>query len=286
MTDFSCADYTFPLLTRSQTLSLLGLLDFRYIDLGLFQRNEHLQTSAMIAAPAQFASDLVEDLKRSNLQASDLFLQIGDDPRHASTNDPDDNIRFQNREIFKYSLELCSKLQCAHMTGLPGVHHGHPSRDFARAVDEAQWRVDTCSGSGITYAIEPHIGSICADIESTFKLLDAVSDLTLTLDYGHFIAAGHSSEAVHALLPDSSHMHLRGGAPGRLQTAVQENTIDFNGALNRLRQLDYTGVLALEYVWIDWEGCNRSDTLSETLLLRQLISTITNSLQWKAGWNV
>ena len=32
---FACADYSFPLLSREQCLSLIKLLEFRYVDLGL-----------------------------------------------------------------------------------------------------------------------------------------------------------------------------------------------------------------------------------------------------------
>ncbi|MEO8738059.1 MAG: TIM barrel protein [Edaphobacter sp.] len=283
MPNLSCADFTFPLLTRSQVFSLLRLLDFNFVDIGLFERNAHVQTSAMMASPKQFVKDLVEDLKRSKLHASDVFLQIGISPRYASTNDPNAKVRTENREVLERSLELCSALSCKHMTGLPGVIHGDSQRDFACAVEETHWRVEVCQAAGITYAIEPHIGSICADIISTRQLLDAVAGLTLTLDYGHFIAAGHNSEEVHLLLPAASHLHLRGGAPGCLQTSVAENTIDFSALLDGLRRLNFDGFMALEYVWIDWEGCNRSDTLSETLLLRQAVAALADSMQWKVG---
>jgi sugar phosphate isomerase/epimerase len=279
MPELSCTDFTFPLLTRTQTFSLLHLLEFELVDLGLFERNAHVQTSALLASPKQFTADLMEDLKRAQLRASDLFLQIGTDPRHASANDPDAKVRTNNREVFARSLELCIALGCKHMTGLPGVSHGNPERDFAYAVEQAQWRVGICLTAGIAYAIEPHIGSICADIASTHRLLNAVTGLTLTLDYGHFIAQGQSSDEVHPLLPAASHLHLRGGAPHRLQTSVAENTIDFGEILKRLRELNFKGVLALEYVWIDWEDCNRSDTISETLLLRQEVRKITASME-------
>jgi sugar phosphate isomerase/epimerase len=283
MLELSCTDFTFPLLTRVQTLSLLHLLEFELVDLGLFERNDHIQTSALLASPKRFTADLLEDLKRAQLRVSDVFLQIGADPRHASTNDPDAKVRANNRKFFARSLELCIALDCKHMTGLPGVSHGDQQRDFAFAAEETQWRVELCRTAGIAYAIEPHIGSICSDIELTQQLLNAVTGLTLTLDYGHFIVVGHSSEEVHSLLPAASHLHLRGGAPGRLQTSLAENTIDFAAVLKRLRDLDFKGTLALEYVWIDWEGCNRSDTLSETLLLRQVVRKITASMEATAS---
>jgi hypothetical protein len=71
-------------------------------------------------------------------------------------------------------------------------------------------------------------------------------------------------------------VHVRGGALDRLQTSLDENTIDFTGMMNGLKRLDYGGFLTLEYVWVDWRGCNRTDNVSETILLRRALETIAN----------
>jgi hypothetical protein len=168
------------------------------------------------------------------------------------------------------------------MTGLPGVVHGNDPRDFALAAEEAAWRVALAGEAGITYAVEAHIGSICPNTASTHRMLAAVQCLTLTLDYGHFICQGEKCATVHALLPFVSHLHLRGGAEGRLQTSVAENDIDFAGMMTRLSRMNHTAKLALEYVWVDWEGCNRTDNVSETLLLREQLRTIAAELDWSA----
>lgn len=90
---------------------------------------------------------------------------------------------------------------------------------------------------------------------------------------------GEKSAEVSSLLPFASHIHARGGAPDQLQTAADENAIDFPGMLAGLKRLDYDGYLALEYVWIDWKGCNRTDNVSETLLLRRsLEATLSDAI--------
>jgi sugar phosphate isomerase/epimerase len=98
-----------------------------------------------------------------------------------------------------------------------------------------------------------------------------VEGLTLTLDYGHFVMANESSALVHELVQFASHVHVRGGAPEQLQTSVIENEIDFDGMLIGLTLRDFDGFLCLEYVWIDWNGCNRTDNVSETILLRRAL---------------
>lgn len=130
------------------------------------------------------------------------------------------------------------------------------------------------------YGIEAHIGLFCADTQSAKKLLAAVKGLMLTLDYGHFIWAGEANAAVHTLLPLASHMHARGGMRGRLQSSVSESSIDFAGMMAGLHELDYKGAIALKYVWVDWEGCNRTDNVSETVLLREHLRPIAAALDW------
>ena len=278
MPEFSCADYTFPLLSRTKSLQLLRLLDFEFVDIGLFERNASYMPSELMSAPDEFIRGVMRDLASVQLRPSDIFLQIGAEPAESSANDPDPNVRARNRQVFKQALELCKAIQCAHLTGLPGVNHGHGETDLTLAVDEAAWRVQVCREAGVTYSIEPHIGSICASVESTHRFLDQVEGLTLTLDYGHFVCAGEESRTVHSLLPFASHIHVRGGSPGRLQTSVADNTIDFGGMMSGLHNQGYAGKLALEYVWIDWQGCNLSDNISETMLLRTRLQEIAAAL--------
>jgi sugar phosphate isomerase/epimerase len=274
MPDFSCADYTFPLLSRIQVLRLLRLLEFESIDIGLFERNSRFCPSQLKDSPTDFTRSVLEGTQSAGLNVSDVFLQVGLEPQDSSANDPSLAVRTRNREVFSYALGFCRALGCAHMTGLPGVHHGNAQRDFEVAAEEAAWRLDQCRQAGIVYSIEPHIGSICADTTSVHKLLASVKDLTLTLDYGHFICLGEDSAAVHTLIPHASHIHTRCGARGRLQTSLPDNTIDFEAMISCLFASHYQGMIALEYVWTDWQGCNRSDNLSETILLRQRLRDI------------
>jgi len=51
MVRFSCANYTFPLLTRAQMLQLLRLLEIEAMDLGLFARPTHFPLAEMLQEP-------------------------------------------------------------------------------------------------------------------------------------------------------------------------------------------------------------------------------------------
>jgi sugar phosphate isomerase/epimerase len=281
MFKFSCADFTFPVLERSAALRLIKLLGFDHVDMGLFARSTHFSPLDLLASPRGYTAQVLQDLDSAELSVSDVFVQIGVDPSESAANDPSSAIRASNREIFKGALEFCVALGSKHLTGLPGVYHADASRDddLGVAAEVAAWRVAECASAGVVYAIEPHVGSICAEVGSTRAFLAAVEGLTLTLDYGHFIMAGESSAQVHDLLPFASHLHVRGGARERLQTSVDENTIDFPGMLTGLQRLGYGNFLALEYVWVDWKGCNRTDNVSETILLRRALESTISELR-------
>ena len=52
---------------------------------------------------------------------------------------------------------------------------------------------------------------------------------------------------------------------------MRDNTIDFARIVQVMRATGYRGYLGLEYVWTEWEDCNRVDNLSETILFRDYL---------------
>lgn len=280
---YSCADFTFPLLPHDKTLQLIKLLGIHSVDLGLFEDRSHHYPSQIARDPQGQASLIKEKLSALELSVADVFLQTGAEPHIAAANTPDDGLRQSNRDTFARILEYTHALGCRHLTGLPGVMHKNVDHqtDWQRAAEESAWRVAQANDAGIIYAIEPHVGSILPDPDKAMAFLRQVPGLSLTLDYGHFIYQGMPNESVHPLIPHASHFHARGGAPGMLQSTVKDNTIDFETILHEFKELDYPGYICLEYVYVDWEGCNRTDNVSETLLLQQLLGTyISNGHSW------
>ena len=267
---FSCADFTFPLLPHDKVLALLRLLEIEGVDLGIFVDRSHVQPKDIVGNVPAAVNKMRASLAANGLVASDVFLQTGAEPAVNAANHPNAAVRNANREMFQRVLEFCAGLDCKHLTGLPGVWHAGEDKpaDWQRAVEESRWRSETARAAGVTYAIEPHVGSMLPDPESALHFVRDCAGLTLTLDYGHFIYQGMSNESIHPLVPHASHFHARGGAKGQLQSTMKENVIDFTEILRRLHATCYGGWICLEYVWVDWEGCNRTDNISETLLLR------------------
>lgn len=278
---YSCADFTFPLLSHDSALKLIGMMGIEAVDLGVFEDRSHQYPSEVIRDPAGKGRELYSLLEEAGLEVSDVFLQTGAEPPVSAANDPDELVRRKNRDTFLKIVEYTRVLRCKHITGLPGVYHPNNDdrEDWDLAIEEAEWRVGVARDAGLTYAVEAHLGSLISDVTSVKRFLKDCPDLSLTLDYGHFAYQGESDSAIHSLVPYATHIHARGGAKGKLQTTVKENQIDFEGMCVRLKEMAYSGYICLEYVYQDWEGCNRTDNISETLLLKEKLEAIEQKLQ-------
>ena len=268
----SCADFTFPLLPHEDVLALIGLLRLDGVDLGIFSGRSHWTPEMILPDVAGAAKRMKSSLERHGLVAADVFLQTGPEPPLRAANGPDASIRQANRETFRGILDFAVRLGARHLTGLPGVRHQEVAeeQDWALAAEEAHWRRAEAARSGVEYAVEPHVGSLTPDPSSALRFAQETG-VSLTLDYGHFVYQGMTPNAVDILLPHTSHFHARGGANGQLQSTMKDNVIDFVSIRDALQKRGYPGWMCLEYVWVDWEGCNCTDNVSETVILRDLL---------------
>lgn len=268
--NLACADFTFPLLPHAKTLQLISMLDFQGVDIGLFEGRSHLWPSREFADLEKNAARLRNQLAGYGLVAADLFLQMAPDFAPYAINHPDPARRGHAREWFSKTLAYAAGAGATHVTTLPGVFfEEEPAADsYGRALDELQWRVEEAGRHGIVFGVEAHVGSIAAEPQRAVELVEQVAGLTLTLDYTHFVRMGMADTEVDPLVRHASHFHVRGAQPGRLQSSFKDNIIDYARVLQVMRETGYQGWLGVEYVWIDWEGCNECDNLSETILFR------------------
>ena len=273
---FACADFTFPLLTHNQALRVISALDIRGVDIGLFQNRSHLQPAAEFKNVRRAARRLKRRLDDNGLVAADIFLQLALDYESRALNHPTPYRRRMAREAFDRALDYTAECGGKHITGLPGAHFEEESRgdSFARAVDELNWRVAQAKSHGIVYGVEAHIGSIAPRPQAALKLLQRTPGLTLTLDYTHFTRVGIADEKVEPLVPYASHFHARGGRRGRLQTNFSQNVVDYERIYQIMQETRYKGWIGIEYVWMDWERCNESDNISETILFRDFFRSL------------
>ncbi len=254
-------------------MDLISLLGFEGVDIGLFEARSHLQPSGEFRNVRKSARALGRKLADRGLQPADVFLQTAPDFASLAPNHPDPRRRAKARRLFLQTLEYTTECGGKHVSALPGVFFPPEPRpvSFARSCEELAWRCAEARTAGITFSVEPHVGSIVPVPKEALRLVQSTPGLTLTLDYTHFIRRGIAEAEVEPLLVYASHFHARGARKGRLQTSLKRNTIDSARIARRMKRTGYRGYIGIEYVWIDWEHCNEVDNLSETILLRDLI---------------
>jgi sugar phosphate isomerase/epimerase len=268
------ADFTFPLLEHDKVLDLIAALELDGIDIGLFEGRSHLWPSREFENVTRSADTLRAKLSDRGLAPADVFLQLDPDFVPYAINQPDAKRRKAARDQFLRTLEYASRLGSPHVTTLPGVYFDGmeaAADSWQRSQDELTWRVDQAQQHNIIFSVEAHVGSLAPHPREAERLVKGVPGLSLTLDYTHFTRIGLSDSDVEPLVRHATHFHVRGACKGRLQAGFKANTIDYARVLQLMREINYRGYLGIEYVWIDWEHCNESDNLSETILFRDFL---------------
>lgn len=269
----ACADFTFPLLPHDKVLDLIAMLGCEGVDIGLFSGRSHLRPEQEFSNLQKNTRELKMKLKDRGLLASDVYLQLDTDLSRKAINHPDSSVRQYAQDQFSRLLDYACEVGADHISCLPGMYFPQQSdeRSLELCYHELSWRVGQAYKASLEFGVEAHIGSPFIKPKDCLDLLDTVPGLTLTLDYTHFIKEGFSQKEVDPLLKYTSHFHARGAKPGKLQTTMRHNVIDYQDIIQKLDKIQYTGWIGLEYIWIDWERCNEVDTLSETILLRNMI---------------
>ncbi len=268
------ADFTFPLLPHDKVLDLITALELDGIDIGLFEGRSHLWPSNEFKSLAHSAQTLKNKLSDRGLAPADVFLQLDPDFVPYAINQPDSVRRQHARDRFLQTLDYAGALGSPHVTTLPGVYFDQdesPTDSWERSQDELAWRVEQAKQHNIVFSVEAHVGSLAPNPHEAERMVLGVPGLTLTLDYTHFTRIGLPDSEIERLVQYATHFHVRGARQDRLQTSFKDNTIDYTRVLRAMRATNYNGYLGIEYVWIDWEHCNESDNLSETILFRDFL---------------
>lgn len=257
----ACADFTFPILPHDQVLQLIAMLGIKGVDIGLFEDRSHLRPSTEFKSVRRAARRLKKRLDDHGLVAADIFLQLALDYASRAVNHPRPQRRREARNAFLRALDYTAGCSGKHLTGLPGVHHEQESRrdSWAKMAEELSWRVERAGDYGITFAVEPHVGSIVDTPKRAQRLIQDVPGLTLTLDHGHLYPRGYSETEIEGLIQHTSHFHARAVSRRGGAARLQDNTLDWKRVFRKMERSGYRGWIELEYGGND---------LTETVALR------------------
>ncbi len=272
----SCADFAFPMVKHEQSLDLIAMLGFKAVDIGMFEGRSHLWPSREFSSLKKSSRSLQRKLEDRGLIAADIYLQTSPDFMTFAANHPERHRRRKARDWFDRTLEYACACNARHVSALPGAFFDTEDKadSFQRCCEELAWRVERASQADMPFGIEAHIGSVVPRPRDVIRLLKKVPGLSLTLDYTHFTYLGIDDVTVEPLLSHTSHFHCRGGRKGRIQCSYADNRIDYKRIVRKLVDMGYKGHVCIEYVWIDWEHCNETDNLSETVLFRDFLRSV------------
>ena len=120
--------------------------------------------------------------------------------------------------------------------------------------------------------LEPWGGSICNSIERVRAMLDAVPGLRLLVDTGHVAGWG---EDPAELLPWADHVQLRQACNGQIQRHPDEGgDVDFAAILRRLDELEYRGLMSVEYFNLPDYGWPLDDPVGHAVALAAHVGSL------------
>jgi sugar phosphate isomerase/epimerase len=279
----ACADNTFRLVQPWESaVAIVQLLDIPAVDVCLMGNRSHLRPEDVRDDIPACARRILQGLAQCDLSCSDVFCIPWTDFERFAPNHPDRDQRQASWDLFEQMLELTARIEAPGLTMLPGIDWTGESHEdsFARSVDELGKRAAAALTRGVRFSIEPHLGSVVQAPAEARRLCEQANGVELTLDYAHFVYQGYPEAEIEPLIPYARHFHARGAAERRMQTALKENVIDFERMVNAAREAGFGGDIGLEYLWIEWEGLNTCDTVSETVLLRDRLQAAIEGRPW------
>ena len=271
-----CADFTWPLMTHTDVVRHIAMLGFDGIDLGLMEGRTQVQPGMVRQDVALWSGVIGERLAAAGLAAADVFFVPSFNLTDLAANHPDPVQRDGGHEVFLDMLDFARRIGAPGMTMNGGVPiEGQSTSDSLRlSAQELTRRVEAAAAHDIEVRVEASVNSNTPTPEMALELVEAVPGLKLTIDYCHFVYQDIPESDVHPLLDHAAHFQCRGAAPGRMQVNFQENTIDYRGVLERLMALRYDAYFSIEYVWIDFWDCNRTENTMETIQFRDFAKAV------------
>ena len=240
----------------------------------------HVDWPTIRENPTAAAGDVKRVVEPLGLNIDDSFIWFRnryvdelDDELKCTLTQPDKKARDDNFEMFKSFTRFCNEIGCPGITLSSGVKYAEQGFSFdeiyAIAREELTRMVDYAGERGVEVRPEPHSESIMGTLATCKQMLEDVPGLKVSLDYSHFMPQGHSIEEVHDLIPYAGHVHARQANRERLQCRYEEGILDFEAIVKELAEREYDGNIALEYVCVNYRGCNDIDVITESLKLKQ-----------------
>jgi sugar phosphate isomerase/epimerase len=247
MIELACHTWSFHDLTLPESLGTIARLGFRAVAIG---SGSGWNAAQAARDPGGAAAEIARDLRLFHLRLSDLYLMF---PRISVA---DDEARERDIAAFAALLPFAAALGTPGITVTTGVLHNAESGGasvgsvdaaaFERSADALRRMAAAAGTHGIALSFEPNPDSMTPTMEETRRMMDAVPDLRVTLDWANLVYRGAAHEAITTLLPQARHVHIRQAARGQLQLPHDKGRIDLKRAVGDMVAAHYDGALCVE----------------------------------------
>lgn len=259
----STTAWSFPQLTLKEVGGVVNALGIDAIDVGLFYASA-LDKARLLSNPSAYGDEIKSSLP---INIANYYHLFGNDlmERNLSLGPNEENLN-----DLTASAKFAKACGAKSLFILPGMINPGQSRNeaFNASVEALKPMVEIGQKEGVCVTIEPHIHSVLETVELVQELLSKVPGLKITLDLAHFIAIGFRQDEIEALIPYVGHVHLRQTCQGKLQTKLEDGSINFPAFFAELRDAGYEGWLAIEYVHQLYMNTMYEDVISETVKMR------------------
>lgn len=262
----SVTSWSFPQLSLDEVAAVAKAIGMEALDIGYFYRSA-LDRRRVLSEPEAYGEGV---RARLPLPVANLYHLFGADTVERNLAAPQG--RAQNSADFKNVLRFCRAVGAPTVFILPGVLNPGQGRKqaLAETVESLKPLVEAAGAAGVTLCLEPHVHSYLETPALAAEMCERAKGAKLALDYAHFAVMGYRQEEIDALVPYAGHVHLRQARPGALQAKLEEGTINFPALFAALRDANYDGALACEYVNQAYFDTVHDDVISETVKMRDL----------------
>jgi sugar phosphate isomerase/epimerase len=238
----SCVEAHRPL---PEALRRIAGLGFRAVDLLIIAGMKHLHPKDLLEAGAR--REVAAAIAGAGLSVSSFNCGF-------SVPLSDEAVaRAQREREFAAMLSLAEMVDCPLLNfQLGGMREGETAEEARGRLAAGLRELVAWKGArDLRLTFEPHYGSPAEEPAQALALVRRVwPEVGVAYDPSHFAMhpAVVSLAETEPLLDYTQHVHVRNAAPGRMQTPMDEGTVDFAWLVAALRKRGYAGALAIEYL--------------------------------------
>jgi sugar phosphate isomerase/epimerase len=255
----ACASVAFSKQPLEAALASVRELGFSYVDLLAVEGWAHIMPSDLVRNYDGTTARVDAALRANHLQLSSINIGFTSAIQDRSS-EAVVTRNAQTRALVRFMLQ--HRLTVAAIQPRERTHDRPFETLLSDSAESLNEIIDVAEGTGITFALECHTGSVAESLTSALELLHMVPQLKVAYDPSHLVMHEIELEDSEPLLNKAANIYLRDAALDKIQTHFGQGTIDFDWLLKRCKARHFRGDIVVEYLDGDGEEDIRPDIIA------------------------